>query len=62
VHGGNVEIIATSNIYEVFVGVHFVSEVPIGITGFLDFVHRPAFKKNTKERNISDTGSISVLR
>jgi hypothetical protein len=32
----------------------------VRITGFLDFVHRSVFKK-TREHNISETGSQSLL-
>jgi hypothetical protein len=33
----------------------------LGITKFLDFVHRPVFYE-TREHNVSETGSVSVLR
>jgi hypothetical protein len=32
----------------------------VAITGFLDFVHRSEF--NTGKHNVSETGSVSVLR
>jgi hypothetical protein len=32
-----------------------------GTTRFLDFVHRP-YSKTTREHNVSETGSVSVLR
>jgi hypothetical protein len=37
------------------------SVITLRITGFLDFVHRPVFK-NTRKRNVSETGSVSILR
>jgi hypothetical protein len=31
--------------------------------GFSDFIHRPGIKKQTKEKHdVSETGSVSVLR
>jgi hypothetical protein len=35
--------------------------VRLGFTGFLDFIHRPVFKK-TKEHSVSETESVSVFR
>jgi hypothetical protein len=33
------------------------------ITGFLDFAHRPIFKKKKKKKHhVSENGSVSVLR
>jgi hypothetical protein len=33
----------------------------LGITGFMDFVHTPEFQI-TIEHNVSETGSVSILR
>jgi hypothetical protein len=32
------------------------------IIGFLDFVHRPGSKKLEEKHDVSETGSVSVLR
>jgi hypothetical protein len=44
-----------------FVKLTNLYQITLKITGTLDFVHRPAFQK-TRERDVSEIGSASVIR
>jgi hypothetical protein len=57
----NADILIRQNRFTGSVQRHDGKFVSLVIIGILDLIHRP-YSKNKKEYNVSETGSVSILR